>query len=127
MASIAVWARVADPHDGSTWKLALTDYDLCPIVAGHTYQAKAVWDATASGTPLSIYVEDQGADGAGALWTGQVLCTDPDQGLLPEDRKLFEGDTILSGVGGQFIGINSNGNVPFNGTIDWVRVLAGTE
>jgi predicted CXXCH cytochrome family protein len=124
-ASIAFWVRVADPHGGTNWKPVLTDYAAYPIVAGHWYRIRVVWDSdTPGGIPGRIYVDDLGTDGAGSgeNWAGFVDATDADQSYLTEERKLFEGDEILSGEGPFLIGASPNHTLLFHGLIDEIRV-----
>ena len=125
VASIAFWMAPVDKHDGSWWKPVLTDYDACPIVADHWYQIRLVWNsAKVGGFPADIFIDDQGTagDDVGQSWVGMVNCTDSEQTLLPEDKKLFEGDAMTPGMGSISIGVNVNKQEKnlFSGLIDWV-------
>lgn len=125
VSSFAFWLRPLDPGGGRPWKLVLTDYDACPIVADHWYRVTLVWDSSrAGGMPGTFYVEDQGLDGQGkaALWAGDQDCTDADQSQIPTDRWLREGDRILSGSGPLHIGGTGKGTLLFEGQIDWIEV-----
>lgn len=126
VASIAFWVKPLDAHGGQAWKPALTDYTACPVVAGHWYHVKVVWDSyEVGGIPVDIYLDDQGEDGAGAgeAWSGLVNCTDSDQSQLDPDRWLYEGDRIASGGGTQHIGTTAGHTLTFNGLIDWIKVM----
>jgi predicted CXXCH cytochrome family protein len=122
-ASIAFWVRLVDNHGGTNWKPVLTDYTAYPIVANHWYRVKVDWNsAKTGGIPCDIFIDDQGTDGSGANenWAGFVNCTDSDQSQLTDDRKLYEGDEILSADGTLHIGATPNHTLPFNGLIDWI-------
>ncbi|MEW6746809.1 MAG: hypothetical protein AB1486_29055 [Planctomycetota bacterium] len=132
VASFALWVSPEDKHGGEVWKVVLTDYANCPIVAGHWYQVKIVWNsAKVGGIPCDIYVDDQGTDGngAGEKWSGFVNATKSDQAYLPEGRKLFEGDVIKKADGYLALGVNVNdqANNVFKGFIDWIRWVAEVE
>jgi len=126
VASLAFWLRPLDPHGGKNWKLVITDYSICPIVANHWYQAKVVWDSSLQGViPGSILVDDLGTDGAGAgeLWVGSADCTDYQQVLIASDQQLLPGDQIYPSAQTMTIGANpGNYKKPFNGLIDWVYI-----
>ncbi len=124
-ASIALWVKPVDARGGMAWKLALTDFGLCPIVQDHWYQIKAVWNsAKVGGIPADIWVDDQGTDGAdaGESWAGLVNCTDAAQVLLTSDRYLYEGDEIDVADGDFTIGASVNNHTAnvFEGLIDWI-------
>ena len=125
VASLAFWLEPLDAHGGANWKPALTDYDACPIVAGHWYQVRLLWDSSTVGAiPATFWIDDQGTDGLGAgeLWAGEANCTDADQSQLPADRWLEPGDVIESASGTMHIGGTANHTLLFQGLIDWVRV-----
>jgi len=137
-ASIALWVRPDDPHGGNSWKVILTNYtggatggeNECKLVDNHWYQVKVRWDTDAInpsviGIPGSIYMDDQGTDGAGAgeNWAGYINCTDTDQSLLTDDLFRFYTDDTMYGVISNFaIGVNRGNQTKhlFNGEIDWV-------
>jgi hypothetical protein len=122
-ASIAFWVRLVENHGGNDWKPVLTDYDAYPIVADHWYEVHVIWDSDkVGGIPCDILVDDQGTDGngTGENWAGLANCTDADQSQLTDDRKLYEGDEILSAEGTIHIGATANHTVLFNGLIDWI-------
>lgn len=126
VASMAFWFPPVDSHDGKNWKPVLTDYDQCPIQAGHWYRVRLVFDSgKQGGMPADFFVDDQGpaGDNQDEAWSGYVNCTDWEQGQLPEESKVFEGDQITT-MGGAFaVGANVNklANHQFAGLIDWVR------
>ncbi len=125
VASIAFWLKPVDPNGGTSWKVSLTDYDLCPIVADHWYRVRLVWNsAKVGGIPADYFIDDQGAagDDVGENWAGFINCTDADQSQFPDDKKLFEGDEMLTGSGSFAVGVNVKnlGALHFNGLIDWI-------
>ena len=124
VASIALWAKPVDDHGGAAWKVALTDYDLCPIVSSHWYEVTATWDSSRVGIPVEMLVDDQGTDGLGAgeNWAGTLDCTDADQSQVQTDNQLWPGDTIITADGSFRIGANRNNaaNNVFDGLIDWI-------
>jgi len=137
-ASIALWVRPDDPHGGNAWKVMLTNYtgaatggeNDCKLVDNHWYQIKVRWDTdsvnpSTIGIPGSIYIDDQGTDGAGAgeNWAGYIDCTDTDMSLVENDLYRFYTDDTMYGVISNFaIGVNSGNQTKhhFNGEIDWV-------
>jgi hypothetical protein len=131
VASIAFWVSPVDKHGGKWWKPVLTDYNICPIVSDHWYQIKVVWNSNKTGgtvdqpfVPADIFVDDQGTDGLGSgeNWANYINCTDSDQSLLTDDRKLYYLDEITTGDGDFTIGanVNNHSNNVFNGLIDWI-------
>jgi hypothetical protein len=126
VASIALWVYPISSHGGKAWKVALTDYELYPIVTDHWYQIKIVWNSDkVGGIPADIFVDDLGTDGSGTgeNWAGFVNTTDSDQSLIPSDRRLQEGDEIRAANGDFTIGanVNNHSNNVFIGLIDWIR------
>ena len=124
-ASIAFWVKPTDAHGGTVWKPVLTDYENYPIVSGHWYKIKVVWNSSKSGgIPGDIYVDDQGpaGDDAGEYWSGYANATDSDQSQLPANRYLYEGDRISPADGDFTIGCNVNNHAKnvFHGLIDWI-------
>jgi predicted CXXCH cytochrome family protein len=131
-ASIALWVSPVNTHGGNAWKVALTDYNECPIVSGHWYLVKAVWNTNRPGgvpgqffVPADIYVDDQGTDGLGAgeNWAGYSNCTNDAQSYNDGDsKKLYTGDKIMQSDGNFAIGANRSNTVNnvFNGLIDWI-------
>jgi predicted CXXCH cytochrome family protein len=127
VASIAFWVSTVDKHGGKWWKVVLTDYEAYPIVSDHWYKVKVVWNSNkASGIPCDIFVDDQGTDGNGTNenWSGYVNATDADQSQVPDDRKLYTGDRIMTGDGDFAIGcnVNNHSNNVFLGLIDWIDI-----
>ena len=124
-ASIAFWLSPVDKRGGKWWKLVLTDYTRYPIISGHWYKIKIVWNsAKTGGIPCDIFVDDQGLNGndVGENWPGYANATDANQSLLPADRQLAQGDVITAGDGKFTIGCNVNNyaNNVFYGVIDWI-------
>ncbi len=131
VASLAFWVQPLDNHGGQTWKLVLTDYDACPIQAGHWYRAQIVWDSDMAGgvegqpfVPAVFYVDDQGpaGDDAGEAWSGFADCTDADQSQLPTDRWLYTGDEMIFEQNNMHIGANQAHTMLLDGRIDYVTV-----
>jgi len=123
--SIAFWVNPVDNHGGDMWKPVLTNYTYYPIVANHWYKVKVVWNSgKIGGIPADIFVDDQGTDGngAGENWAGYVNATDSDQLQLTPNKRLYEGDQIITADGQFVIGanINNHANNVFNGLIDWI-------
>jgi len=130
--SFAFWVPAYPQPDGEKWwKPVLTDYDACPIQAGHWYRVKVVWNsAKIGGIPADIFVDDQGPNGddVGEAWgpsTGDSNyknCTDSDQSQVPTDRHIHEGDTIRTGDGGFAIGVSVKNHAKnlLDGLIDWI-------
>ncbi|MBI5230827.1 MAG: hypothetical protein HY876_01555, partial [Coriobacteriales bacterium] len=135
-ASVALWVRVQDAHGGNVWKPVLTEAtdaaspEYHPVVSGHWYRMKVVWNTYKSGgvagqpfVPAEIYLDDEGTDGLGAgeRWSGYVDATDANQSQLTADRKLYTDDKILSESGAFRIGTNTPAlSNYFNGQIDWI-------
>jgi len=126
VACLAFWVAPVDKHGGNAWKPVLTDYSLCPVVAGHWYKARVVWSSSKQGgIPADVFIDDQGPAGneVGQSWTGMINCTDWSQKLIPADRKLFPGDVMVAGKGDFAIGanVNNTNNNLFVGRIDWIN------
>jgi len=131
VAILAFWMKPADDHGGQTWKLVMTDYDACPIQAGHWYRAQIVWDSDMAGgvvgqpfVPAVFYVDDQGpaGDDVGESWSGFADCTDADQSQMPSDRWLYTGDEMLSEQNNMYIGTNVPYTRMLDGRIDYVTI-----
>jgi hypothetical protein len=125
VAVLAFWLRVVDTHGGDAWKVVMTDYSSYPIVAGHWYSVRMIWDSDRQGgIPCRIFVDDEGTDGNGANqnWDGMVDGTDADQSQVIAVKRLFEGDRILSQNSSMYIGATSTGTLVFNGLIDRIRL-----
>ena len=130
VASLAFWLKPPDNHGGTNWKLMVSDYDACPIQAGHWYRAEVTWDHDMGGVvgqpfvPGTIYIDDQGTDGydSGEEWSGYIDCTDADQSQLPTNKWLYTNDTLSTHDTGFYIGNNANLNKPYDGVIDWIYV-----
>lgn len=123
--SIAFWVMPVNSRGGQIWKPVLTDYSSCPIVAGHWYRVRVVWNSDKiDGPPGDIFVDDQGigGDDIGENWTGYANCTDADQSLVSADRQLFQGDEIVPASSAVAIGVNVNNSSVnlFDGLIDWI-------
>ena len=128
VASFALWVKPEDNHGGLSWKVVLSDYDLCPVVTDHWYEVQVTWDASDPIYPGTILVDDQGTDGldSGEGWSGFIDCTDTAQRLVESNRYILPGDTITASDGAFAIGANTNNhaNNVFDGLIDWI-VWAG--
>jgi hypothetical protein len=128
--SIAFWLKPTDMYsnpDGysNNYKVCLTDYTNYPIVSGHWYRVRAVWNSDkTTGIPCDIYVDDLGADGLGTgeNWTGFKNATKADQSYVKVGGRLYTGDTIVKNAGAFYIGQNGAGGTYWNGLIDWIRI-----
>ncbi len=118
------------PVNGSAQKQISSDIDNYPIVTGHWYKVRIVFNTDKSRNPVDIFGDDQGTDGngAGELWTGykNIAKSDPEDSAgckwaaLPGiemktlDRYLFIGDncchTDVQGAANNSI---------FKGKVDW--------
>ena len=134
VAVLAFWIKPIDPHGGQTRKLVMTDYDACPIQAGHWYRAQVLWDSDMPGgvfdqpfVPAVISVDDQGptGDDVGEAWSGFADCTDADQSQLPTDRWLYTEDELDSEEANILIGTNAAYTRMLEGRIDYV--IIGTD
>jgi hypothetical protein len=134
----------SDPYVGTDVRMhqISSDIDQWPIVNGHWYRVKVVFNSDKSdvplsnGTPVDVFLDDQGADGLNAVnptpgepelnpdyeqWAGYVNATKTINGSsscrwgsLPGDFIEFRSDT-------SHIGANwSNAAQHFEGQIDWV-------
>jgi len=117
--------RPIDNHGGDSWKPVLTNYTYYPIVANHWYNITVVWNSgKIGGIPANIFVDDQGTDGNnnGENWPGYVDTTDSGQLQLTSNKRIYEGDQIMTSDGQFVIGanINNHANNVFDGLIDWL-------
>jgi predicted CXXCH cytochrome family protein len=122
-----------DPYvgDSAWWHQVATDIDQWPIVQGHWYRIRIVYNSFKTYTPIDIWMDDQGTDGndTGELWSGFVNAARPD----PVDNGgcrwgPIAGETIdVTSAGFSAIGDNLNhtdvpgdtNNTLFKGKIDW--------
>lgn len=127
-----------DPYVGNDawWHQISSDIDEYPLVQGHWYQIKVVFNSDKSGisgstgVPVDIFADDQGTDGAdsGELWSGyqNVSQTINESstcrwGALPGDFMAAEAQ--VSFVGDNFAHNDIPGNTNnqlFKGAIDWL-------
>jgi hypothetical protein len=118
------------PVNGSAQKQISSDIDNYPIVTGHWYKIRIVFNTDKTRNPVDIFADDQGTDGndTGELWTGYKNISKPDPedsagckwAAIPGiemktlDRYLFIGDNCCHG---DVQGAANNGI--FKGKIDW--------
>ena len=128
----------ADTYTGNDarWHEISTDIDAYPLVQGHWYKMKIVFNSDKSGipgsdgTPVDIFLDDQGTDGngAGELWSGYKLASfsfSDSQGCkwsaLPGDFITTEDRPFWIGDDGNHADIPGDANNNFfKGNIDWV-------
>ncbi len=123
----------ADPYTGNDaqWHQISTDIDQWPIVNDHWYRIKVVFNtnkafiAGSDGTPVDIFVDDQGTagDDAGELWAGYINASQSINDSSTCQWGALPGDYIAREDQPFFIGSapSTAYNQRFTGAMDWVK------
>lgn len=120
--------------NGSRMKQISSDIDLYPLVSGHWYQVRIVFNSDKPGLVVDIWGDDQGTDGSdsGELWTGFKNITRPDPEdssgcqwaaiprleMATEDQYLYIGDNAAHVRPGQD-DPGDAANTTLKGKLDW--------
>lgn len=130
------WPEDTYTGNDSRWHQISTDSDRWPIVANHWYKIKAVYNSDKSGipgsdgTPVDIFVDDQGTDGndTGENWAGYINASRSINDSSTCKWGALPGDMVEALDYPSFIGDNLNhndvigdsNNQRFKGLIDWI-------
>ncbi|MHC4065565.1 MAG: hypothetical protein ACYSUI_13860, partial [Planctomycetota bacterium] len=132
-----------DPYVGNDVKMhqISSDIELFPIVDGHWYTIRVVFNSDkadvpgSDGTPVDVFIDDEGADGLNSpnptpldpslnpdfeQWPGYANATRSINGSSSCKWGALPGDFIEYRDDSSHIGASQNHNQPFEGQIDWL-------